>query len=136
MQMTMSERAGATSDSKSQICRAYPAYSLAVGWAKTPLAQASMKDKDTMIRMVNEEIYRQQHSMRAAQTAAAEEAKQKEKRLNRMLARDLAARKAQAAKRDNIFRRIGHEIVETYSVAFATFVLWGEMLGLWEIEGE
>lgn len=102
----------------------------------SPLAQASMKDKDTMIRMVNEEIYRQQHSMRAAQTAAAEEAKQKEKRLNRMLARDLAARKAQAAKRPNFLRRIFGEIVETYAVAFATFVFWGEMLGLWEIEGE
>ena len=99
-----------------------------------PLAQASREDRMTMIQMVNEEIYRQQHSKISAQTAAAEEAKQKEKRLYQMLARDLKARRAQAAKRPNIFQRIGEEIVECYAVTFGAFVVWGEMLDLWYIE--
>ena len=99
-----------------------------------PLAQASTADKAAMIQMVNEEIYRQQHSKIAAQTAAAEEAKQKEKRLNQMFARDLEARKAQARKRPGIIERIREEIVTCYALAFGTFVVWGEMFGLWYVE--
>ena len=99
-----------------------------------PLAQASATEKATMISMVNEEIYRQQQSKRAAMTAAVERAKMVEHSRNELLARDLEARKAQLRKRPGIIERIREEIVECYAVTFGTIVVLGELFGLWEIE--
>lgn len=99
-----------------------------------PLAQASTEDKNIMINIVKMELAQQQSRKARAAVAAAEEARQKEKRLNEMFARDLEARRVQAAKRPGLLQRMGERIVNAYAVAFAAFVLWGEALGLWIIE--
>lgn len=101
-----------------------------------PLAMASTEEKNIMTQIVREEISRQQSRKARAAVAAAEEAKQKEKRLNEMFARDLEARKAIAAKRPGFIARMCEKIVNGYAVAFAAVVLWGEALGLWVREDE
>lgn len=99
-----------------------------------PLAQASTEDKNIMVNIVKREIAAQQRGTRDYITALEEELKQKTKRLNKMLARDLEADRSQTAKRPGLLQRMGERIVNAYAVAFAAFVLWGEALGLWVIE--
>lgn len=97
------------------------------------LAQASTKERLYQSNIVKAEILRQQANTRAAHTAQIERAKQIESSRNEWLARDLSARRAQAARRTPLHQRIKEKIVKAYSVSFAAFVLWGEMAGLWEI---
>ena len=99
----------------------------------TALATATKTERIYMSNIVKQEILRQQAKTRAANAAQIERAKQIESSRNEWLARDLSARRAQAARRTPLLQRIKEKIVKAWSVSFATFVLWGEMAGLWEI---
>ena len=102
----------------------------------TALATATKTERIYMSNIVKQEILRQQAKTRAANAAQIERAKQIESSRNEWLARDLSARRAQAARRTPLLQRINEKIVKAWSVSFAAFVLWGEMLGLWEIIDE
>lgn len=100
------------------------------------LAGASKAERIYQSDLVKHEIKCQQAKTRAANAAQIERAKQIESSRNEWLARDLDARRAQAARRTPLHQRIKEKIVKVWSVSFAAFVLWGEMLGLWEIIDE
>ena len=97
------------------------------------LATATKTERIYMGNIVKQEILRQQANTRAAHAAQIERAKQIESSRNEWLARDLSARRAQAARRTPLHQRIKEKIVKAYSVSFASLVIWGEMAGLWEI---
>lgn len=100
------------------------------------LAQASRQERLYQSHIVNAEIRRLQANTRAAHTAQIERAKQIESSRNEWLARDLSARRAQAARRPGFFRRIANRVTTGYAVAYAMVVNWpdvGEGAGLWEI---
>lgn len=82
-----------------------------------PLAQASTEDKNIMVNIVKREIAAQQRSKRDHITATEEELKQKTKRLNGMLARDLKAREY---VRPCLAERIWEGVINAYAVAYAT----------------
>lgn len=82
-----------------------------------PLAQASTEDKTIMVNIVKREIAAQQRSKRDHITATEEELKQKTKRLNGMLARDLKAREY---VRPCLAERIWEGVINAYAVAYAT----------------
>lgn len=82
-----------------------------------PLALASTEDKNIMVNIVKREIAAQQRSKRDHITATEEELKQKTKRLNGMLARDLKAREY---VRPCLAERIWEGVINAYAVAYAT----------------
>ena len=102
----------------------------------TTLATATKTERIYMSHIVKQEILRQQAKTRAANAAQIERAKQIESSRNEWLARDLSARRAQAARRVGFFRRIANRVATGYAVAYAMIVNWpdvGEGAGLWEI---
>lgn len=82
-----------------------------------PLAQASTEEKTLMTEIVKKEINRIQRSKRDQITATEEELKQKTKRLNEMLARDLKAREY---VRPCLADRICEGVINAYAVVYAT----------------
>lgn len=82
-----------------------------------PLAQASTEEKTLMTEIVKKEINRIQRSKRDQITATEEELKQKTKRLNEMLARDLKAREY---VRPCLADRICEGVINAYAVIYAT----------------
>ena len=81
-----------------------------------PLAQASTEEKTIMTEIVKKEINRIQRSKRDHITAVEEELKQKTKRLNGMLARDLKAREY---VRPCLAERLWEGVINAYAVTYA-----------------
>lgn len=91
-----------------------------------PLAQASTEEKTIMVNIVKREIAAQQRSKRDHITATEEELKQKTKRLNGMLARDLKAR--EMVVRPCLADRICDGVINAYAVVYATIYTIANLL--------
>lgn len=90
-----------------------------------PLALASTEEKTIMVNIVKREIAAQQRSKRDHITATEEELKQKTKRLNGMLARDLKAREY---VRPCLAERIWEGVINAYAVVYATIYTIANLL--------
>lgn len=86
-----------------------------------PMTQTITEEQ---IQMVKNAI----QSVQSNKRAESERAKQIEKSRNELLARDLEARKAAAAKRPCFIDRIWEDLVNAYSIAYAIFKLIADKL--------
>lgn len=110
---------------------------MTMGIAAKPLAAMSEAERARMVRKVREEIRMQQ----GTRVAREERARQIEHSRDRLLARDLEARRAQADRRPGFIRRRLEGLENAWAITWATmmlgveiFALWGEALGLWVVE--
>jgi hypothetical protein len=85
-----------------------------------PIAPISAEEIETVKSVIN--------AIQSNRRAAEERAKQIEKSRNELLARDLEARKAAAAKRPCLADRIWDRIVRAYSVVYAIVFLISDSL--------